>query len=261
VPEDKDYPPTKVIAEKSKPTHNQVEYLWGTPTGGTPPLQQGPASTTTGWQEVLGNQLTGKPDKWVQMHVVSERLGGVGDNKNLIPAPNSVNTGPFLQLELKTHQALASRDSAAANKKIKPVLWYDVKVSWYGGAHQNFPSSISGEAGLYLWKGREIKWKKNTAPLIASSSVIPTPEIQKAGKVSLSFSGKTDLKRVIEQLPVSGSAATLARLIVENRPYGSEADFKARVTEAAKDTQLSNVAGDLNVICGSDKVVLKDVAT
>ena len=45
---------------------------------------------TPGWDQIIGDGLT---KSWVQMHVLSEALGGKAVVNNLISAPGNVNTG------------------------------------------------------------------------------------------------------------------------------------------------------------------------
>ena len=105
-------------------------------------------------------------------HRLRSVSGDLASATNLIAAPNSINTGPFLQLELKTKTAAAKTE-----KKIKTVMWYDVKVSWRGGARtRTSPSRISGTAGLYVWKGEKDKWKKMTPRSLISEATIPRPD-------------------------------------------------------------------------------------
>jgi hypothetical protein len=253
-PEEQDYPPnTEVTGGKVRPTHNQIEHVSGTPIQGSEPQLQGQDSDTAGWREVHQAGLTDQSkhsDRWVQMHVVTAALGGKGDGTNLIPAPNSVNTGPFLQLELKTKQALATRQGP-----IRPVLWYDVKVAWHGGQQRNCASEIAGRAGLYVWKGKrngKPEWKKNDTAFLSATASIPKPQLQLEGKVSLNHAGKTDLREV------TGNA-TIAELIYQNRPYTTETDFVQRIVAAAERTRLdqATLPGQLRAIFRDDRVVVE----
>jgi hypothetical protein len=110
---------------------NVVEFICGTPVAGSKP-KQGPGTGTPGWQEVHDAGLTDQSDKWVQMHVVSEQLGGEGKPNNLISAPNSINTGYLRSWEHAIVSAVAARD-----KKQKAVLWVDSRP------RLRFPSLIS----------------------------------------------------------------------------------------------------------------------
>ena len=71
-------------------------------------------------------------------------------------------------------------------------------------------------------------------------------------KVSLNFSGKTELGTVIPS-PI------LARLIYENRPYASYAAFKKKVGDAALQSTLGDVAALLDAIANDQRIVLRDV--
>jgi hypothetical protein len=105
---------------------------------------------------------------------------------------------------------------------------------------------------LYLWKGRTEKWKKNESPALFASASIPRPAAQRAGKVSLNFSGKSDLQQV--------TSAAIARLIYENRPYASMGAFVTTVNEAARNSRLGDIADELRAIAANEQVVLRDLA-
>lgn len=252
IPEEKDYEKCKVdyvATTGNKASRNTVTYLSDKPPAGSPPEAQGLDSKTPGWDRIFKSGLTRptQSDRWVQMHVVSERLGGQGKRNNLIAAPNSINTGPFLQLELKTASAAATKQ-----KKVRTVMWYDVKVSWRSTPHENFAETISGQAGLHVWKGKKDKWKKIDTPVLASQATIPRPEFHEEGKISLNFSGKTDMAKII-------SPYSLVKLIAENRPYKTNEEFVDKVSAAAREAGLDVKPSQLTRITNLKKVVLEDV--
>jgi len=236
-----------------KARKNVVEFICDTPVAGSKP-KQGEDSGTPGWKRVHKAGLTDQSDKWVQMHVVSEQLGGEGQPNNLISAPNSINTGYFRSWEHAVVGSVAARD-----KKMKAVLWVDVSVSWRGGKYSDFADSVSGRAGLRLWKGKakgknaEERWEKNTTPTFTAEVAVPKPDFHEEDLISLNFSSKTDLDKI------TGSRR-LSELITENRTYLSYPDFISKVNAAAKNTSLGDIKADLTAITKDKKVVLKDVS-
>jgi hypothetical protein len=181
LPKDTDYPQSTAVEPpggSGKARKNTVKYIVGDPVAGTAPEQQGEDSDTPGWKRVYKAGLTTQSDKWVQMHVVSEKLGGLGRGNNLISSPNSINTGYFRSWEHAVAQLAGSKD-----KKIKPVLWVDVAVSWRGGKYGDFAESVSGKAGLYLWKAK--KWERNTTPSLMADAAIPKPDFHEEDLLSL----------------------------------------------------------------------------
>lgn len=101
------------------------------------------------------------------------------------------------------------------------------------------------------------KWKKNTTPSLSSEVTIPLPDFHESEKVSLNFSGKTELRTVLRT--VIASPTLLARLIYENRPYASYAAFKKKIGDAALQSSLGDVSALLDTIANDQRIVLHDV--
>lgn len=207
-PDAADYGTTKA------PTYGdpaEVEVIVDKPVVGT---KTGPwPMTEKGYKEIYDAGLTTETDKWVQMHVISEKLGGSGtDMSNLVPAPNSINTGPFRSFE---HGAagLASGKSG----KIKNRVWVEVHVT----GQRNAATGVLGKAGLWLWKGKTAakKWLKGDASLTASAG-IPKPQLGSgARKLILNFTSGTEMTKF-------GISSGTAALVKEGRPYSSRKDFE-----------------------------------
>jgi hypothetical protein len=247
-PKPSDYPERVIKYSGPPPKRNTIQYLSGTAKGGSKP-GRGPDTGTTGWKKVFELGLTTASDKWVQMHVLSEVLGGEGIATNLIPAPNSVNSGPFRSFERATYDLARKK-----NKEIKNVLWVDVSVSYYAG--DEYASSISGNSGLYFWRGENTKWVKHESPSLSSKASIPRPDLHIEDKVSLNLSSGTHLRKVIND-------TTLVDVIRDNRPFKSIPDFKARVTAAAEARSVSRVAqkvGGILTQVSNKKIVLNNVS-
>ncbi|NIJ18774.1 hypothetical protein FHS95_000443 [Sphingomonas naasensis] len=169
--------------------------------------------TKKGYKEIYDAGLTTATDRWVQMHIISEKIGGSGsDFGNLVPAPNSVNTGPFRSFE----HAIPGL-ARAKSGKIKNRVWVEVSIS----GSKTAATGISGKAGLYLWKGRKPKptWIKSEAASLSASAGIPVPQLTAARKLVVNFTSATEMTR---DFGISSGAAALCK---QGRPYGSMAAF------------------------------------
>jgi hypothetical protein len=223
-----------------------VEYIVGDAKLGFKP-KQGRDTGTPGWQAVYDAGLTTATDRWVQMHVISEQLGGKGVPANLIPAPNSINTGPFRSFEHSV-KTLAKAKSA----KINNVVWVKVEVVMEGV----YAKRIRGQAGLYFWKGASAspKWIKNDAYSLFSQAAIPAPQFGRKRVISLNFSSGTEIANARIT-----SNATLIRLIKEGRRYPSLAVFASRMEERAAEAGVANHKAAIQAILAKD-VVLNEPA-
>jgi uncharacterized protein DUF4157 len=215
-------PKPEDYGKSATPTYGNpaaVEVIVDKPLSGT---ETGPwPLEKPGYKEIHERGLTKVPDKWVQMHIISARLGGSGTNfENLIPAPNSVNTGPFLQFE-KGAATLASGKSG----NIKNRVWVEVAIT---GA-KNAATAIVGRAGLYFWKGKpkgKPEWVKDDKPSLSVNAGVPVPQLGPGpAKLVLNFTGSTDMQRDFE---ISSKIATL---IKEGRPYASVDAFVKSMTD------------------------------
>ncbi|MFI5076671.1 MAG: hypothetical protein ACHQRO_04975, partial [Vicinamibacteria bacterium] len=237
------HPEIKTPGTSDKP--GTVEKLCGTAKGSDP------SADPPGWDQILAAQLTtkgdGRTDFWVRMHIISAEVGGAGSADNLVPAPNSVNSG-FRPFEHGVRDLAKAKAKGEANgKTIKNVVWMRVTVSWRSG--RKFAQSISGSAGLYVWRGKTDRWVKNDAASLSTNMLVPAPELHLEQKISLNRSSGSDLAQVMDR--------KLANVIKENRPYGSPADFKAKVIPIAE----ARNAGDANAvsaILANPRVVLDE---
>lgn len=194
----------------------KVAVIVGEPLAGT---RTGPWPTTKpGYKEIYEAELTNATDRWVQMHIISEKLGGKGVEENLVPAPQSVNAGPFRSFEHAT-AALARAKSGS----IKNRVWVEVLVSgaWNSGR------ALIGKAGLHFWKGKKAspKWLKNGVPSFTVSASIPAPQLTGPRKLVLNFTSATEMQRDF------GISSVTARLVKEGRPYASVSDFIKSMTD------------------------------
>ena len=202
-----------------------VEVIHTSPKKGTPAR----AWPQTGiWKSIQDAGLTTIVDSWVQMHIIADKLGGSGDTgANLIPAPNSVNRGPFYAFENKTIELVKARSGAQKNR-----VWVSVSV----GGSKTAPTSITGKAGLYLWKGKRDKWMKMPAPVLTVSVGVPKPNLTGTRKFSLNF---TSPKVMVNEI---GLSAQIAGYIYRGRPYSSKVDFARKMLASGATTgQISLV--------------------
>ncbi|MGO1068726.1 eCIS core domain-containing protein [Lysobacter sp. CA199] len=240
-PKASDYPKS---TEPDNASHT-IEYIVGDAKSGSKP-SQGPNTGTPGWKEVYDAGLTTATDKWVQMHVISEQLGGKGIAANLVSAPNSVNTGPFRAFEHST-KALAKAKSG----NIKNVVWVKVDVTMAG----NFAKRVRGQSGLYFWKGASAspKWLKNEKYSFFSQAAVPDPQLDKDRVISLNFSSSTEIARARIT-----SESKLIELIKQGRRYPTITVFIARMEVRAKDAGIKNYKAKIQTIVGNKKVVLNE---
>jgi hypothetical protein len=208
-------PPTDAdYGSNTDPTYGnpaRVDVIVGTPKTGS---ITGPWPVNMkGYKEIYDAGLTTATDRWVQMHIISEKIGGQGTNfANLVPAPNSVNTGPFRSLE----HAIPPLAKAKSGK-IKNRVWVEVSVS----GSKTAATGISGKVGLYLWKGKKAspKWLKSETPSFSATAGIPVPQLGAARKLVVNFTSATEMTR---DFGISSAAAALCK---QGRPYTSMAQF------------------------------------
>jgi hypothetical protein len=231
-------PTTEDYGENTPPTYGnpaRVDVIVGNPLQGS--ITGAWPTTELGYKEVFEAGLTTATDRWVQMHIVSEKLGGSGtDLNNLVPAPNSVNTGPFRSFEHSTVALVKAKSG-----KIKNRVWVEVSVT----GKKSAATRISGKSGLYFWKGKRAspKWLKNESPSFSISAGIPRPQLSGPRKLVLNFTSATEMTR---EFGISSATATLVK---EGRPYKSKADFVNSMTERGA------TVGQINAILGRKAVL------
>jgi hypothetical protein len=238
-PTDDDY---GTSTEPTYGTPAQVERIVGTPVAGS---ITGPwPKDEPGWKQIYDADLTDRTkttDIWVQMHIISEQLGGKGDkgSGNLIPAPTSINTGPFRTFEHSTVALAKGRTG-----KIKNVVWVEVAVS---GA-KNAATAIAGKSGLWIWKGKKAspKWVKNDSPSFSASAGIPKPQLQKGPrKLVINYTSGTEMQRDF------GISSRTATLVKQGRPYVSIPAFEQSMLDRdATKAQVAEVTSQGAVLDG-----------
>ena len=237
-PTNEDYPAT------TAPTYGPyaIQYITSAPTGGSIP-GAGRDTGTPGWAVVYDAGLTRAADRWVQMHIISERLGGQGTPANLVPAPNSVNSGPFRSFE---HQIVNLASG------LRNVVWFQATVSRSG----NFATAISAQAGVYFWNGTRRSWIKNDSYTLHARAAISRPQIDAATgqqpanlRFSLNYSSGTELRSI-------GIDSRLVAIIRQNRMYPSLDVFKSRVKAAAAAAGIANAAAAVDAVAANSRIVL-----
>ena len=135
-------------------------------------------SRTVGFKLIYNAGLTKVSDRWTQMHIINAKFGGVGEPKNLIPGPTSVNTGA---------KQTRFDDGAVAPllKESSNVVWIKGDVKYRSGktklkngnsVHANqFPLKLILTAGLHVPEGNN--WEKMTGAKVKADIPIPNPDL------------------------------------------------------------------------------------
>jgi hypothetical protein len=142
-------------------------------------------------------------DYWIRMHLISEKLGGSGTGsgdkpegwKNLIPAPNSVNSSAKVSLfetaakdlvtKADTRKKSSKRDKASPDKP--NVIWLNVEATddyncsapsppFGTGANAKFFNKVKMRGGLHFYDQTKREWVKDSAERIKEDVAIPKPD-------------------------------------------------------------------------------------
>jgi hypothetical protein len=194
-----------------------LDPAWGEQTGGQTTKKWPQDSYWKPYQDAGLTDQAKTPDKWVQMHIISKILGGQAIDENLIPAPNSVNTGPFLVWERKVAGLLKEKTGTYINR-----VWVQVSVA--GGRKK--PVVITGKAGVYLWRGRKDNWVKNSPTLSVAARIPEMPLANLPRKLLVNITGKTEMRNQF------GLNATESTLIYQNRYYTGESQLRDKLKRA-----------------------------
>ncbi len=255
----KDYPEPAIAPGGVPPTESKVEkqssakLKKGTPTSGN--------HGTHGWDYIKGKELSSlKGDKWVQMHLVSNTLGGNAVAGNLIPAPNSVNSAWRSGIEGATSSLLAKKADSA--KSPASVIWLTTQVRYYEKkvSENQFADLVSTTAGLHLYKGKKngvADFSEKGPSVFSMSAQVPLPDFTSSDKASLNTSSGTHLREK------GGVSADIVNDIKRNRPYSDINNFEAKMLVSLKsrfpDTNSSeykNSAKDVKAVRSNEKVVV-----
>jgi hypothetical protein len=160
------------------PDERWVEYLsTRTSTGG----EEKPSGTAVWWKLLQGSGLTRKFADWKQMHMITHRVGGKGDEGNLVPAPTAVNSGTPVRGFETSLEALVRRDSPDTGKhrRMPNVVWVLVEAEGFHPAYAHkskteinydghtFLTGISFQAGLFRPdESKPGEWVKDPTPML-----------------------------------------------------------------------------------------------
>lgn len=138
-------------------------------------------SRPDGWGYVTKNHLSDE-SKWVRMHLLPDRLGGMPSNNNLVPA-----RGPGTNIPMRAKLEDHAFDAIGSEQ---PMIWYKSRVDFHpdtqdanGDKLEGFPTSITSSYGFYTkldepgdkesdWSRKGIAEKSHTI----SDIKLPTPE-------------------------------------------------------------------------------------
>jgi Domain of unknown function (DUF4157) len=229
-----------------KPTNVSAEKLHlKNITKGSPPPKSA-NSGTTGWQEIVDNNLTLTANSWVQMHLINENLGGVGEPKNLVPGPLSANLGAKMKRFDETNKALVTTE--------ENVIWINAKVTYQSGETIDsnnkkvklnmYPDKISFSSGIHIPKDKN--WDTKSPAQINTDITIPEPPFT-GSKISLNLSTGTEMRQsgfdVFSDPGYSESLIAFIKRERTQRVFSSYPDFKARLAEFGKKT-TTNIPSD-----------------
>jgi hypothetical protein len=224
---DPDDYPEPVVASGDAQFLNKAKLKAGTPTTGA-------NHGTRNWDYINTEKKLSAAagDKWVQMHLITEKLGGKAEGPNLVAAPNSVNSAWRSGIEA----GVVSLVNKAAEGQGKPasVVWmhssvtYGIKVDDNPGT---FASGVNTTAGLYAFKGKKgskAEFEK-TGSVFTQNAQIPSPEAALKKVAILNTSSGTLLEKY------GGiSHAQLKNEIKRNRPYANKGDFYSKMDTLIK---------------------------
>lgn len=136
-----------------------------------------PNAENASWPYIQDNKLT---DRWVRLHLVSEKLGGKGVAENLIPGPKTVNAAMENYSENPLKAALGkTKNNNVAN--LYSVLWVETSVDYYSNTtiHNNvkyhWANNIIVKGGFHFFDINKNKWVKNEKAIFKRDYKLPVP--------------------------------------------------------------------------------------
>ncbi|MEL7038225.1 MAG: DUF4157 domain-containing protein [Cyanobacteria bacterium J06592_8] len=250
---------------ENKPTKVTVDYLHkdNQETGSIP--GKGRGTGTTGWDLIFDSGLTKVSDKWVQMHIINENLGGKGIPGNLVPGPHSVNRG------LK--QPRFDDSIKRLIKKPENVVWIEADISYRSGTtkHHNgndvnldaYVDTMTLKYGLHIPKNNN-DWSMKSPSKVETKVKVPEPLFQATSRstINLNTCTGTEMKNTgLACFTHREYGESLITFIKNKRSFSDYEDLEEKLTEfaARSNTKVPEEAVDTIVqgIQQSQKVKLE----
>lgn len=243
------------VTSGSKPISKKIDMISKTKvvTGPVPP--DSASSTTYKWAFIVSKTLQRQrpgADKWVQMHMIDRFYGGTNTADNLIPAPNSVNSGHFRSFEDSVFTLMNGASPSGGTTGMDNVLWAETNVEYSG----EWASRIVGKAGIYHYMGKQNgqnNWRKVEQPQLQASAVIRSPLLDLSGLVDVNASSKTQMRALA---PFNVPNIDLPQMIADNRYYNGEADFRSKIRALLLARNAANPDNILNAIINHQDVIV-----
>lgn len=199
-----------------------------------------PAGSNPAFDYLRERNMTDRGDKWVRMHLISEKVGGSGGMRNWVPAPNSINTGS----RVTSFESAVKRLVERRGRQNQPnVVWIRTIASLRSpnpsfGNVPGFPRGVSFRAGLYFRGERD--WQKDTSPRVSGDVSVREPT---GGEVpSLSRPSYTALSAV--EHPGVDARSVFSRTTVQHMRTALETGSSTFGTKASFITRLRAVNPD-----------------
>jgi phage-related protein len=111
------------------------------------PAGSQPAASPLGWDEIVAQGLTTRGQRFVQMHLLNERLGGLGVASNLVPGATANNRNHHNSVERPIKNLVGDnpRESAAITRR--KVLFYRLDVTYRPAGQLPFGRDYRSVAG------------------------------------------------------------------------------------------------------------------
>ena len=155
----------------------------------TPKRRMGspPSVDPPGWAMIVKKRLTDNAPNYVRLHLINENFEGSGAAiGNLVPGSKQNNGDHLRSVENPLKDLVGPHPN---DRKYKAQVWYEASVNYYSASQgkgwaadvkvagvkaSDFAESIDFRWGLYNWKGKKDKWKRNAAA-VGSFRLGPVP--------------------------------------------------------------------------------------
>ncbi|MFG2550448.1 DUF4157 domain-containing protein [Streptomyces sp. NPDC048581] len=156
-------------------------------------------SKPDGWDYITRHGMS-EDSKWVRMHLLPDRMGGMPTNNNLVPA-----RGPSVNIQMRA----ALEDDAYDAIGPKKPIWYESKVTIHddtkdinGETLEGYPESITSSYGYYTKlkePGDERKhWDKiDEAEDSKTFSGIPLPTTEEHNQLLINSAGEKSIHQFL----------------------------------------------------------------